>query len=135
MTRVDLPIDELAVRYERGESTTALGRAYGVSQITAWRHLHAAGVVLRPRGPSVGSKHGRKRGGPLHATSRGYLGTRDRDGKKRFIHRACWEAHNGPVLRGYVVHHINGDQLDNRIGNLACMTQREHALRHLAGEL
>jgi hypothetical protein len=50
-----------------------------------------------------------------------------KDGKNLLEHRVIMEAHLGrPLMSGEVVHHINGDQLDNRIENLAVMNHSEH---------
>ncbi len=49
-------------------------------------------------------------------------------GKKRYAmeHRLIWEQANGPIPKGWVVHHLNGDKLDNRLENLAAMPRNEH---------
>jgi len=41
-----------------------------------------------------------------------------------------WEAANGPRLRGNVIHHINGNPMDDRIENLVSLTRAEHARVH-----
>ena len=136
MKWANLPVHELVARYEAGESTRMLAHAYGVCRDTAWRTLRAAGVKMRRSGGQLGNKHalggkGRpKRGGPLHVDGQGYFGTRDREGKRCGVHRGCWEAHHGPVPDGCVIHHINGDTLDNEIGNLCCMVDSEHRRMH-----
>ena len=131
MRRIELPQPELTRRYLAGESTYALGPAYGVSQATARRWLLAAGVKLRPRGGPPGNKNGQHRpGGPLCTNAQGYLRTADREGKRSLIHRGCWEANNGPIPDGHIVHHRNEDRADYRIENLACMTRSEHTGLH-----
>ena len=53
------------------------------------------------------------------------------EGKKKDLHRHLMEIKLGRKLtRGEVVHHINGDPLDNRIENLQLMTYREHNILH-----
>jgi hypothetical protein len=41
-------------------------------------------------------------------------------------HRAIWIKENGPIPKGYVIHHINGDKKENRIENLEMMTFTRH---------
>ena len=124
--RIELPADEIVARYEAGESARGLGQAYGVSRGTVQRRLLAADVTMRPRGRPWGWF---KRGGPL-SINHGRLGTRDCEGKPQYIHRGCWEACCGPVPDDYVVHHIDGDRMNNEIENLACLPHGEHTRLH-----
>ena len=126
---IELPVDEMAARYEAGESTHALARAYGVCQQTTRCRLLAAGVTMRPRGVPPGRKRRHKRGGPLH-TNFGYLQTHDRDGNHCRVHRGCWEAYHGAIPDGHVIHHRDEDRMNNTVGNLSCMTNSEHSSWH-----
>jgi hypothetical protein len=56
---------------------------------------------------------------------RGYVAVKTEAGWQ-YEHRAIWEAAYGPLPKGHVVHHINGDKHDNRIENLMAGTQAEH---------
>lgn len=42
------------------------------------------------------------------------------------MHRFVWEASVGKIPNGYVIHHVNGDGLDNRIENLRMLTVTEN---------
>ena len=47
--------------------------------------------------------------------------------------RVVHEAHNGPIAKGKVVHHINHDPLDDRPENLVTLTRAEHLNEHRLG--
>jgi hypothetical protein len=49
---------------------------------------------------------------------------------EKHVHRLVWEEWNGPVPKGYCIHHINGDRYDNTLENLAIMTVSEHGRLH-----
>ena len=132
MRWIDLPVAEMAVRYAAGDSTRVLGLAYGVGSTTVRRRLRGAGIRMRPGVGVCGnrSKLGQyKRGGPL-STSQGHLVTRDRKGRQRYVHRGCWETHHGPIANGFVIHHVDGEPLNNAIENLECLSCGEHARWH-----
>ncbi len=50
--------------------------------------------------------------------------------EERLLHRRIWTDRRGPIPPGHVVHHINGDWQDNRIGNLALMPLAQHSREH-----
>lgn len=53
----------------------------------------------------------------------------ERKGAKQ-LHRAVWEFFNGPIPKGYHVHHIDGNVDNNDITNLECLPASEHLSRH-----
>ena len=67
-----------------------------------------------------------------------------RGGRYIFEHRLIWESTNGPLPRGWIIHHINGIKDDNRLVNLVACHKRDHAsmwrfvcahIQHLEREL
>jgi len=68
----------------------------------------------------------------MHAPP-GYKGKTYIDGRYVLQYRYLMEQKLGRLLRpGEVVHHINGDRLDDRIENLELMTDKEHSRMHTA---
>ena len=61
---------------------------------------------------------------------------RRRVGKRQvMVSRLVWEASHGPIPAGMVIHHIDGDNQDNRIENLQMVTPAEHRHIHAGYEL
>jgi hypothetical protein len=50
--------------------------------------------------------------------------------RHQFEHRRVWEQANGSIPAGCVIHHLNGDKLDNRIENLSLMRRDQHGHDH-----
>jgi hypothetical protein len=46
------------------------------------------------------------------------------------LHRDVWEFYNGPIPKGWHVHHKDGDPSNNDISNLECLPPHEHAAEH-----
>jgi len=53
-------------------------------------------------------------------------------GKRIYEHKYVWMKHHNymPIPKGWCIHHINGNKLDNRIENLACIPLDYHTKLH-----
>ena len=67
-------------------------------------------------------------GRKYYKTATGYWRSTDREHK--LLHVAVWEAANGKVLKGYDVHHVDGNRSNTALENLQCLTRAEHARLH-----
>lgn len=48
------------------------------------------------------------------------------------MHRDVWEAANGAIPDGFVVHHIDHDPANNDLSNLECLPMADHCRQHMA---
>ncbi len=62
---------------------------------------------------------------PFHLDAYGYYVNK---GVK--LHRIIWEKHKGSIKRGYIVHHVDGDKLNNDIDNLLEIEWGKHTIEH-----
>lgn len=49
---------------------------------------------------------------------------------RKTLHQAIWEHHNGELPKGYHIHHIDHDALNNDLSNLKLMSAEEHLKYH-----
>lgn len=46
------------------------------------------------------------------------------------LHVLVWTENNGPIPKGYDIHHKNGNRFDNDIANLELVPHAEHSRIH-----
>ncbi len=111
-------------------TTTAAYKALGLETMTPEQRARqgVGGRRIQP-GEWTGANHPRYKGGHINPRS-GYRMVRV-EGKLTYEHRVVMATHLGrPLERWEIVHHIDGDPLNNAIENLHLMTQAEHRRRH-----
>ncbi|HEY1294680.1 MAG TPA: HNH endonuclease signature motif containing protein [Chloroflexota bacterium] len=88
-------------------------------------------AVCRPRWrhPS-GTDHWKWNGGHSDRHKSGYVRIWNGPGKRELEHRAVWIAAYGPIPKGMQLHHCNGDKTDNRLENLALVSNKGHQVLH-----
>lgn len=159
------PREELENFYLSKEMTMQeIASMYGVSYCTARRWIVSSGITPRdmhtPKAKErMSNSHKGKSHGPLtdetkrlisqsrlkwgaknaknhRVCSNGYLEYTTGPSKGKLQHRKIMEEHLGRELTfNEVVHHINGDKLDNRIENLQLMSRAEHSRFHKHNKL
>ena len=77
--------------------------------------------------PMYGTKAWNNKGGSIH--NHGYRVIWIK-GKSVLEHRHIWKNKYGKIPKGYTLHHINKDKLDNRIENLQLLLISEHLKLH-----
>lgn len=70
--------------------------------------------------------------GEIKLSKYGYY-WRTKSGRCVYLHREVYEKHYGSIPKGYIVHHKDGDKLNNSIDNLELMSRAEHASIHHKG--
>ena len=56
--------------------------------------------------------------------------TGDENNVRKRMHVYVWEYFNGPISKGYHIHHIDGDKSNNDIQNLQMLSATEHERLH-----
>lgn len=63
-----------------------------------------------------------------------FICSKGKDNRVRRLHQAIWEHHNGPIPKGYHIHHKDGNTLNNDIANLECLSNKDHRRTHWTPE-
>lgn len=142
-----LPLETVIELYESGYTQKEIGERLGCSQKVVWRFMKRNGIKARvaAKRNQFGENNdswngGRRTNGKymrIKTPSNSY--TKPNDG---YIleHHYIMEQHLGRPLKWYgagderseIVHHINGNKMDNRIENLQLVSVSEHMKIHNA---
>jgi hypothetical protein len=74
--------------------------------------------------------------GNVKINTQGYyrISSKKEKNHDKYLHRLIWEETNGEIPEGYIIHHIDGNPLNNDIKNLECMTHSKHTILHHKGK-
>ena len=72
--------------------------------------------------------------GKYYLANNGYYTLSSKEYYQKLLHRVIQEEHYGEIPKGYVVHHKDGDKLNNDIENLEPMSLKEHGHMHHKGK-
>jgi hypothetical protein len=97
--------------------------------MTAYTYKH--GHHTRLFSPEEQSRRGRMNDGRA-LRNRGEGRTYRKVGQRHEHRRVAEQMLGRELVRGEIVHHVNGDKRDNRPENLVVMTQSEHMRLHFA---
>lgn len=124
--------------YQQGMSTIEISENVGLTPQSVYQRLLKAGIRLRSfsEAISLSAKRGRKKQqmGELNAKWKGgraidrhgYISVRV-NGKQRAEHRVIWEKAHGIIPKDWVIHHLNGIRVDNRLENLCALPRNRHS--------
>lgn len=108
--------------YLSGISMKEIAKRFEVSNSFICNRLKINGTKKRKR--PRGNKHHFWKGGKIRSGDYWIIYV----SKHQYVpeHRLIWEKENGSIPIGWVIHHLNGNKLDNRIENLFAMPKKEH---------
>lgn len=115
---------------KRKISLASIGRKPALGK--HWKQ--SAETILKKKLSILGKNHWNWQGGFLIHNGYKYILTRDKNNKRKYIreHRLIAEKHLERPLEKYeIIHHINGDKLDNSLENLYLFfNNKEHNIFH-----
>lgn len=114
-------LHEMHAMYQQGFSLSQVGEFYGCTRQSVFGLFQYNGLPTRKKKelPFIvfnGSKYTMRNHGYMAKT----------DGDRTLLHRDIWEFHNGPIPKGWDIHHKDEDKTHNEIGNFECLTKAEH---------
>lgn len=115
--------------YQQGHSLEQVAAAFGVTRQSVYKMFKVRGFALRVK--PAGLPYVVFEGEKYTLRNTGYFGkTR---GARTLLHRDVWEYHNGPILKGFDIHHVDRNKENNRLSNLELIDKAEHARIYATG--
>ena len=138
-------------------STQQIADITGFSRSGIGKKLKRNNIILRPKGAQLGHKVSNKTKIKIGLGNKNKIHTEESKfqmalikrqckepkrymlrgrlafkqmGKTVYQHRYIWNKYNGDIPQNGVIHHINGNPIDNNINNLKLMTRSEHSKLH-----
>ena len=108
--------------YKSGLSLADVAKKFGVTRQMVHKAFKARGWAMRT--PAKNEDYQDFNGSRYTINNCGYL--RKTDGSRELMHRDVWEYHNGPIPKGWDVHHRDENKKNNAIENLECLPKSEH---------
>lgn len=108
--------------YQDGYSLSQVAGMFGVTRQSVFGLFKTRRWPMRPKPmplPPVEFN-----GAKYTVRNTGYYGRTD--DRRTLLHRDVWELHNGPIPRGWDIHHKDGDRANNDITNLELLPKAEH---------
>lgn len=111
--------------YKKGCSLADVASVYGISRQSVYERFKRKNLKMRPlkRKPFIivdNLKYTINRDGYYECTTKDRL----------MLHNYIWEKFNGKIPKGYEVHHIDLNKINNNIDNLMLLTPSEHTKLH-----
>lgn len=129
--------DIVKLYVEEGKSIYEIADIIDLSPVGVWKKLKRLGVQTRKNGNS--GKKWRKNegveeylGGDGRYWVRNYRPERRKTAERRYI-VIMEKKLGGPIPRGFVVHHIDGDELNDHPDNLELISSADHSRKHQMG--
>ena len=128
-SEVNLDVDLIISLYKNGMTLESISKKFNCSIIPIITILNKNNIKRRQHYVS-GNKHPCWKGGRFFHKAMGVY-MRSVNGKKIPEHRYVWIQENQmPIPQGCIIHHKNGNKLDNRIENLVLLPENYHHSLH-----
>ena len=114
--------------YVKGYSLSEVGKMFGMTRQSVYSGFKCRGYELRTKKllPFQTFK-----GIKFTLRNNGYYGRTD--GKREMMHRFVWKTYNGEIPKGYDIHHLDYNKVNNNIKNLEAIKKDEHTRRFATG--